>query len=478
MKNWTRRAGLPAVAAFAVVLSGCDLEVLNPGAIQDADLVTPELMPVLVAGVSAEYNDVQDSYAFDIARLSDELAGTGSYGSTQDYRTGFFTDQDAEGNWEQMHEAAWAADQAWQRLQQVLEGAANSSADAARLFVLRGHAFNRLGEAYCRVVFDIGPSEDRSVAFTKAKAAFQQALTIQPSGEWANAALMGIAQSEFLLAAVGAGSWATADAAAATAISTINDIGYSDDAIYAQGANSNLFWVETWNRAEVGVYRTLAQAMRDQSVTDGDPDPRVAYTRCGEWNDLASAYPDNIPGKVTPTGNCAGDGSGAHQGADGDHAHYRQDIYDSQGSDIPRASVAEMYMIRAEAALQGTPDYAAFIGFINDVRAHHGMDPLATPSAMGMLNNSDGDWSTGYTVDDLTDANAATAYAILDRERYANTWMQGKRLFDLERWDHPFLTSQGWITGSTSVNERVACWPMPRNECQLNPNLQGDPACG
>ena len=95
-----------------------------------------------------------------------------------------------------------------------------------------------------------------------------------------------------------------------------------------------------------------------------------------------------------------------------------------------------------------------------------------------MLNNSDGDWTTGYTTADLTDANAATALAILDRERYANTWMQGKRLFDLERWNHPFLTSDGWITGATSVEQRVACWPMPRNECQLNPNLQGDPACG
>lgn len=478
MTNWMRRAGLPAVAAFAVVLSGCDLEVLNPGAIQDSDLVTPELMPVLVAGVSAEYNDVQDSYAFDIARLSDELAGTGSYGSTQDYRTGFFTDQDAEGDWEQMHEAAWASDQAWQRLQEVLGASANTSSDAARLFVLKGHARNRLGEAYCRVVFDIGASEDRSSAFTRGKAAFQQALTIQPSGEWANAALMGIAQSEFLLAAVGAGSWAAADAAAATAISTINDIGYSDDAIYAQGANTNLFWVETWGRAEVGVYRTLAQAMRDQSVADGDPDPRVDYTVCGEWNDLATPYPDNIPNGVTKTGNCDGDGSGAHQGADGDHAHYRQNVYDDRGSDVPRASIAEMYMIRAEAALQGTPDFGAFIGFINEVRAYHGMDALAAPTELGMLNNSDGDWTTGYTTADLTDANAATALAILDRERYANTWMQGKRLFDLERWNHPFLTSDGWITGATSVEQRVACWPMPRNECQLNPNLQGDPACG
>ena len=87
MNHFARRAGLPAVAAFAVVLSGCDLEVLNPGAIQDADLNTPELMPVLVNGVSAEYNDVQDNYAFDVARLTDELAGTGSYGSTQDFRS-------------------------------------------------------------------------------------------------------------------------------------------------------------------------------------------------------------------------------------------------------------------------------------------------------------------------------------------------------------------------------------------------------
>jgi len=478
MNNWTRKAGLPAVAAFAVILSGCDLEVLNPGAIQDADLNTPELMPVLVAGASAEYNDVQDSYAFDIARLSDELAGTGSYGSTQDYRTGFFNDQDAEGSWEQMHEAAWAADQAWVRLQEVLGGAEASSPDGARLFVYRGHAFNRLGEAYCNVAFDVGPSEPRSAAFDRARAAFDQAYTIASAAgtagdQWRLAARLGQAQAEFFKAVEGTGSWA---AAATAAQAALNEPGmtddFTDDAIYAQGANENLLWVETWGRAEVGVYRTLAQRMYDADNNDD----RVGYTVCGEWDDLASAYPDNIPGGVTKTGNCDGDGSGAHQGADGDHAHYRQDRYDDRGSDIPRASAVEMYMILAEAALQGTPDFNEFITNINAARAVWGLAALAAPTQLGTVVTPAGnDWGVGYQASDFDDTSALN---ILDRERYANLWMQGKRLYDLERWNHPFLTTQGWITGSTSVASRVACYPMPRNECQLNPNLQGDPLCG
>ena len=473
MNHWMRRAGIPVVAAFAVVLSGCDLEVLNPGAIQDGDLNTPELMPVLVAGVSAEYNDVQDNYAFDIARLTDEAAGTGSYGSTQDFRTGFYTDQDAEGDWEQMHEAAWAADQAWIRLQEVLEGAEQTSVNGARLFVYRGHAFMRLGEAYCNVAFDVGPSEPRSAAFARAEGAFNQALTIATaanSTQWRLAALMGLAQAEFGKAVEGTGSWAAASGAAQTALSAVTaageDLGYADNAIYAQGANSNIIWQETWGRAEIGVYRTLAQAMFEGP----DADPRTSFTKCGEWTDLASAYPDNIPGKVTKTGNCDGDGSGAHQGADGDHAHYRQNRYDDRGSDIPRASALEMLMIMAEAAVQ-TSDYATFIGHINTARAHWGLGALAAPTEMGSLLQ----WP--YTVEDVTDANSGTALAILDRERYANLWMQGKRLYDMERWNHPFLTSSGWITGSTSVADRVSCFPMPRNECQLNPNMQGDPLC-
>lgn len=454
MKYWTRRAGqLSAAAAIAVVMSGCSLEVLNPGAIQDADLVTPELMPVLVSGVSAEYNDIGDTYAFSGARLTDEAAGTGSYTSTQEYRQGIFDWEASTGFWEQTHEAAWAADQAWTRLQEVLEGDANSSPDAARLFVLRGMAHVRLGENFCQVVFNVEDWVDRTVAFDSAIANFQRAITIGTAAgaagaHWVTAAQAGIAQAH-----VGRGDWA----AASTAAAAVTDIAFVDQALYHSQANVNQAWSESWGRAEFGVYNTLAQRMYDGP----DADPRVAYTKCGEWNDLTSPYPDNVPGGVTTTGNCTGQGSGAHQGADGQTAHYRQDKYDDRGSDIDRATGVEMRLIQAEAALQGTPDYTAFIGHINAVRAHYGLGALAAPTAMGSFT---------FPADET---NMTDALQILDRERYATLWMTGRRLFDLDRWDHPFLDG-GWIVGSAALAERVSCMPLPKIECQLNPNLADD----
>ena len=74
MRYWTKTGRVvPAVAACAVSLSGCDLEVLNPGAIKDEDLTDPALMPILVNGASFEYNDFADDLAFDVAILSDEM---------------------------------------------------------------------------------------------------------------------------------------------------------------------------------------------------------------------------------------------------------------------------------------------------------------------------------------------------------------------------------------------------------------------
>ncbi len=454
MNNWTRRVGMvPTATAIAVVMSGCSLEVLNPGAIQDADLIQPELMPVLVSGVSAEYNDVGDTYAFSGARLTDEVAGTGSYTSTQEYRQGIFDWESSEGFWAQTHEAAWAADQAWVRLQEVLEGAENSHPDAARLFAIRGFAFQRLGENFCHAVFSVEDWVDRTVAFDSAIANFNRAITIGTAAgaagaHWVTAAQAGIAQAN-----VGKGDWT----AAASAAAQVTDIAFEDAAIYHAQANTNQVWNESWGRAEVGVYRTLAQRMHEGP----DADPRVPFTKCGEWDDLVSAYPDNIPGGVTSTGNCAGQGSGAHQGADGDHAHYRQDKYTERGSDIPRASGVEMELIQAEAALQGTPDFATFIAHINNVRAHYGLAALAAPTQMGTLT---------FPTDET---NMTDALQILDRERYATLWLTGRRLFDMDRWDHPFLNG-GWIVGSAALANRLRCMPIPKIECQLNPNLEDD----
>jgi hypothetical protein len=446
MIKWTRgTVALPLVVALSVVSSGCDLEVLNPGAIQDADVNTADLMPVLANGVSAEFNDVMDNVAFNFARLSDEAAGSGSYSETQVFKQGILDWEDTDTEWEQGQEAAWSAEQAWLRFQEVLEGAEASSPDAAKLFMIMGHSYRVLGEVFCHAVFDIGPGGDRTLFFDSAIAAFQQAITIgtaagSSADDFVMSARAGIAASY-----VGLGDWPNAVTWAGQVPTA-----FVDEASYHQNANVNIIWSESWGRAEIGAYNTLGQRLAD------DGDPRTAYTKCGEWNDPMNP----TPGAVTATGDCAGQGSGAHQGADGLTAHYRQDKYDVRGSNITRASGAEMRLIEAEAFLLDG-DFPNFNAKITELRDFYGLGPHPhQATAAGTL-----DFPYQNPADD--------AWSVLDEERYATLYLEGKRLWDLDRWDHPFLNG-GWIVGGAAQNPRDSCFPVPRLECQLNPQLAGN----
>ncbi len=442
MTKRTRKAGIGSVAVLlcGVGLAGCELEVLNPGRILDEDLTTRELMPILVSGVSAEFNDIGDFYAFDIARLTDDLAGTGSYFSTGQYRRGVFDNENSEGHWEQAHEAAWAAGGAWERLQDVLGGEANSFDGSARVFLLMGLAHRMLGENFCDLVYDKGPLQPRTAAFDSAIVALNQAVTIGTAAgasDYVTAAHGGIAQAN-----VGLGNWS-----AAVQSASMVPTNFMHSAIYHLTANSNGVWNESWGRAEVGVWATPAQR-----VFDGDP--RAPYTICGAWND-----PTDPSKGVTPTGVCTGQGSGAHQGADGLTAHYRQDKYNESGSDVPIVTGTEMRLIEAEAALVGG-DLATFTAKVNEVRAFYGADPIEQPAAAGALefpNAQDDAWS------------------ILDRERYLTLWIEGRRLFDLDRWQHPFL--QGGTLIGPGAEPRVSCMPVPEIECTLNPEIQNSSVC-
>lgn len=443
MTKRTGKAGTGVFAALmaAFALTACELEVLNPGRILDEDLTTRDLMPILVSGASAEFNHIGDFYAFDIARLTDDLAGTGSYFSTGQYRRGVFDNENSEGHWEQTHEAAWAAGSAWERLQEVLEGEANSFDGSARLFLLMGLAHRILGENFCDVVYDKGPLQPRTAAFDSAIVALNQAITIgnaAGASAFVTAAHGGIAQAN-----VGLGNWSAAVQAAAQVPTD-----FVHNAIYHQTANSNGVWNESWGRAEVGVWATPAQ-----TVFKGDP--RAPYTICGEWNDPSGPS----WGEVTPTGVCTGQGSGAHQGADGLTAHYRQDKYPEQGSDVPIVTGTEMRLIEAEAALAGG-DLATFTAKVNEVRAFYGADPIEQPASVGSMEfpNAQDD-----------------AMSILDRERYLTMWIEGRRLYDLDRWQHPFL--QGGTIIGPGAEPRVSCMPVPEIECTLNPEIQNSSVC-
>jgi len=416
------------ITGLFVVFAACDLNVKNPGAILDEDLNDPGLMRVVAAGVSAEFSDVVDGIAFTIGRLTDEMVGSGSYGDTGLLRRGIIRSDDTNGEWEQTHEAAWAAESAIERFRSVLGQEAETSPFTARSYLFEGLGHRILGEVFCQVAYDAGPAEPKSGAFTRAVTSFENAIaaaTTPESSDYKTAAYGGLAQ-----AYVGLGDWSKAVEAAAKV-----PTGFVYAAIYAVPENTNVVNGETHGRPEMSAYRTIAASF-------DPPDPRAPFTVCGTLN---------ASNRVVPTGACS-----HSQGASGDHTpHYRQEKYDDLGSDIPVVKGTEMRLIEAEAALLDG-DLAMFTGKVNEVRTFHGLSPIAQPASAGSIRD--------------TDEN--DAWSILDRERWLTLWLEGRRLWDLHRWNHPFIEGGRLVDKYPPDGLRASCFPIASGECDLNTNLQ------
>lgn len=449
-----------AVGLMAVASSGCNLEIFNPGAITEASLNDASLMTVVVNGVANEFNQIIDNAGFDGARLSDELAGTGSYFQTGRLRRGVIDWEETAGQWGQLHETIWTGQQAWERMLTLDDYDQDTEGDAARAWLLVGLAHERFGELFCEVVYSTGIEEGagvlpRTASFDSAIVSLQRAITIATAAgeaDYVTAARAGLAQ-----AYAGLGQWGNA-----TAQSTQVPTDFELDAIFNQTTNSNVVHDETWDRNEGGVYGTYAWRLPTQ-------DPRAEYTECGTFDNPAD--PKNST--VTPT-NAAG--CSGHQGADGVTAHYRQDKYDDDGSDIPVATGVDMRLIEAEAALVGgAPNLAAFTTAINAVRNFYGLGDLsAQPATVGALEYPNAyDSYTGSVTVPLPGANAGDldAWSVLDGERWVTNWLEGRRVWDLHRWDHPFL--DGGLVFWDTEPRRASCYPVPEQECQLNRTLAG-----
>lgn len=433
--------------------------MVNPGAITDASLNDPTLMNVVAAGVANEFTNQMDAMMLDDVRLTDEAAGTGSYFETGRLRRGAVDWTETGNNWAQFQETIWTGRSAYARMTALEDYEQDASEDASRVWLLVGLSHRMLGEQFCQVVYSVGPSPEeavlggvqpRSAAFDSAIVALNKAITIAQAANTTYstetvipAARGGIAQA---YAAKG-------DFGAATTWSTQVPTDFVYEAIFNRNANDNEIYFETIQRAEVGLYNAYPQQL-------ATPDPRVPYTICGTFDDPANPKTSD----VTPT-NAAG--CTAHQGADGVTAHYQQAKYPDWGSDVPAVSGVDMRLIEAEAALLAD-DMPAFETAINAVRNFYGLVDLSgTPAAAGALEYPNAyDASTG----DVTGAGV-DAWSILDGERLLTTWGEARRIWDLHRWDHPFL--DGGIVFWDSEPRRASCYPVPEDECNLNPEIAG-----
>lgn len=444
-----RNAVLALGAVVTMTLGACDADIFdvkNPGRILDDDLNTAEGVNALVTGMSSDFSASYDELTFMVARLSDELVGSGSYFSTGRLRRGLFDSEDSDGYWNGVQRARWVAEGGLIRMAGIEGYTFENNANTARAYLFAGMANRWFGENFCEVVFskpyteeepgpggevDTGVPLPRSEAFQRAIPALQAAIS---HGNGAGSSdVVSAARGTMAQVYVGLGDWATA---VSFASQVPTDFVYSAEYSSNSGREESQVYNETHRRSESSAIATTAG-------TVGAGDPRTPWTDCSD-----------------PANGCA---AGIRNGADGTTPHYRQDKYATLDDDIPLVKGTEMRLIEAEAALLGG-DVATMMAKINEVRTFWNLDPI-DPGAVTGVGSLTGDPETKSA-----HKTSMNAWDVLDRERSLTNWLEGRRLWDLHRWDHPYLNGGGIIYEST-VARRASCLPISDQECQVNENV-------
>ncbi|HUQ48950.1 MAG TPA: RagB/SusD family nutrient uptake outer membrane protein [Gemmatimonadaceae bacterium] len=386
------------IAIATLLCTACDLNVSNPGPIQDDQLNAAIAIPALVNGMSGDLSLALGNYIDRGALAAGELAKSGNFAAEQQYAIGVIRPEDVNPDWSNMQQARWSAENGLQRMQAVLGSGFETNVDTPRAYLYAAFANRLLGENVCTGVIDGGPAQSDSVYFQRADSLFTRAYTIakalnNPTVQ--NAALGGRASIRAWL-----GDW---NGAVADAILVPNTFVFN--AIFGTGTarENNDLAFQTITRRETTVFGTRYATIFK--------DPRTPW--------------DTV--KTT--------GGAVQTGQDGTTKFFRQTKYTSLGSPVPLVKGAEMLLLRAEAALRGG-DIAGMTTLINQQRAlYTGLTPVTAP------------------------ANTADAWTLLQNERGSVTWLEGRRLWDLRRWlvagTNTFLATRSKCI-PVSVNEIAA----------------------
>jgi starch-binding outer membrane protein, SusD/RagB family len=403
-----------ALAAGAIVIQACSdfLTVNNPGSVRDEELNTVASMPGLVVGMSFDLSRALDEVLQNSSIMGDDLYHGGSYGPQGLFNRGIIHKEDVNGMWGSMHRARWVAEDGIERMRTVLGTTFDRDSLAVRAYIYAGLANRLLGEHVCDAVIDGGPKQDFSVHFQRAEAQFTEALRIVEN--LSRAAL----KDSLRRAAYGGrasvrawqGKWTDAALDAAQV-----PTGYVFVAFFSTNTtaeNNDLVFETGQTRKEYTVYSTRwAQVFGD---------PRV------RWDTTYSA-----PGVVD-------------KGQDGRTSFFRQRKFVDLASDVPLVKGTEMLMLRAEARLR-----------VGDV-----------PGAMALINQQRAFYSTAQMpLPDLSATTAAEAWPILQNERAAVLWIEGRRFWDLRRWNSENPPKDTYLDG------RDKCIPVSENEEHSNPNF-------
>ncbi len=388
-----------ALALMALAAAGCDTRITNPGPIQDSQLNTPGAMPILVNGMAGDLSVALGGYITREAETTGELTLAGNFTPDNFYAAGTIQPEDDIADWANMQSARWSAEDGLARMKTVLGATFENDTLTPWAYLWAGFANRLLGENVCQAVIDGGAVQSDTVFFQRAESLFTRAYTLAQARKNTTVQTAALGGRASVRAAQGNWAGAVADA-------TLVPTSFEFDAPFSTNTTreENTLASETISSRQASVYGTV-YAM-------SQADPRTP------WDTVKTAS------------------GGVQVGQDGSTPFFRQLKYTSLGSPVALTRGTEMLLLRAEAALMS-----------GDV-----------PGAMTLINEE----RSYYKMSALTASDSAAADSILQSERGAVLWLEGRRLWDLRRW---------LVNGTNTFLEgRSTCLPVSSVEAGANPN--------
>lgn len=434
---WYRQfKGLVALLFLAFIFNACDLGVDNPGQINDTDLDTPAAITPLVNGVKGDFG-----YATTIPGggglyttsgvLTDELVHVGSWQPIRLASNGISINSEPENQsrWGYAARARWVAEDAIRRIGEIIDDPQNS-ADVGTVTLYAGFSNRVKGDTFCDAVIDGGPLEEHTVFSERAVGFFTDAIQIAENindMEMLTAAYGGRAQAHIML-----GNW---DDALDDADMVPTD--FSFDQVHSDNASREHNGVHNWTtRGDEGQQMSVwGTPFADWGTevngeVSSEEDPRVTY-------EIQFTSDDEVA-----------------TGGDNTRPLWYAGKFETRNSSIPIVKGTEMRLIEAEAALVQDQDSDTAVEKINEVRAHHGLDPH-----------------------DPNDFNVDEAWDLLMKEKGIELWLEGRRIADLRRWSEvpgsvPFEVIREDNENPVNVLDvEEMCLEVSSNEIDSNPNI-------
>jgi hypothetical protein len=416
-----RRGRLLGAALGALALAACDLEVSNPGPVQDTYLNDKAAFQAQVNGMALALSKAMNYLVYHGGIVTREIFPTGmagQFGVEPRNMNGYLIPDEQGSPWSESQQARWLAERGLQRFREVLPAAEfDASAQAAQASLWAGYANRLLGENMCLAVIDGGAPQPSVEYLKRAEDHFTRAIQIGTAAKKPEIATAATAARAAVR--VHRGNWegALADAAAVP--------------------TSFVYRMQYFDIGDEYQYNRTAWASMSRP-----------YTGHTVWNTVYEKYFESTQDKRTPFNRTNQLGSGAVEGI-GRVNWWPQIKYADKVSPINLSTGREMRLIEAEAKLRGG-DWQRAMQIVNQLRADVGAPAVAA-------------------------ADATEAWARLKRERGIELWLEARRLGDMRRWKEdnvPGALDPLEVPGAASyLKGQDLCFPLSQAEIDTNPNV-------